>query len=107
MSCRSANAAYQSEYRRLKAQSAKLLGSTLSPVEAWSLIRTLKAEQFPVKHIADLAGWKDRRLPHSLRVYDVPDDETAQAVRLGTLITLRTLLRVRRAYRLSLRDTSS
>lgn len=89
MPCRAAEANYRAALRRLRAKGIQPLGATISAVEAWRRIRQIQTEHVAKAEIARRAGLPSPRL----RLHP-------------TRITVRTLLRIRRAYRLFILDGS-
>lgn len=87
LTCRSANAAYESEYRRLKREGKQALGAKVSAVETWRLIRQLKAEDVTEADVAQRTGLAVKaghlRLAHGRRPF----------------ITLRSALKVQLVFR--------
>lgn len=87
VSCRSANAAYESEYRRLKREGKSPLGAKVASIETWRLIRQLKADDVSEADIAQRTGLSTKR--GQLRL----------ATGRHAVVTLRSALLVQRVFR--------
>lgn len=87
VTCRSANAAYEQEYRRLKRLGKQPLGATVSAVETWRLIRQLRVDDVTEADVARMAG------------LSVKHGRLRLASQRQPLITLRSALKVQLVFR--------
>jgi len=63
--CRAANATYQADLRKLKAQGKQPAGATIRAVLLWQVIRRLKKEHLTQRELAQRLGFKAPQLQFS------------------------------------------
>lgn len=87
--CRAAEARYRSELRKRHAKGLPILGSILPAADAARMVRSIQIEGYRRRQLAEQAGLHRNTLP---------------GLKPSQLVQLRTILRVKRAYRIMIGD---